>query len=174
MKNITLSVQIMYNAKGGDSFELNSKLHSDLLLRSGATITALNMILSKSNSDTLTDGPMWCTIHLKAVPIYQLTSIQNCLTLEAFKKVIRLLDRGKGSIGPLSSTFDKIHPLDMIFDTYNEITLYFQLNVTTWCITDFHDNGTVTEMTSLVKCEFWYWKWWEISIYNCVNDVMTS
>ena len=53
MKNRTLSVQIMYNAKGGDSFELNSKLHSDLLLRSGATITALNMILSKSNSDTL-------------------------------------------------------------------------------------------------------------------------
>ena len=33
--------------------------------------------------------------------------------------------RGEGSIGPLPSTFDTIHPIDLIFGTYNELSLYF-------------------------------------------------
>ena len=40
---------------------------------------------------------------------------------------------GGGSIGPLPSTFDTIHPIDWIFGTYNERSLYFQLIETTCC-----------------------------------------
>ena len=39
-----------------------------------------------------------------------------------------------GSIGPLLSTFDTIHPIDLIFGTYNDIPLYFQLSEITWCL----------------------------------------
>ena len=38
------------------------------------------------------------------------------------------------------STFDTIHPIDMILGTYNELPLFFQLNVTTWCLISFNDN----------------------------------
>ena len=44
-----------------------------------------------------------------------------------------------GSFGPLS-TFDTIHQVYMLFGTYNELSLYSQLNVTLWCLTGFHDN----------------------------------
>ena len=33
--------------------------------------------------------------------------------------------KGGGSIGPLPSTFDTIHPIDLIFGTCNELSLYF-------------------------------------------------
>ena len=45
-----------------------------------------------------------------------------------------------GTIGPLPSTFDTIHPTDLIFGQYNELSSYFQLNETTWCLIGFHDN----------------------------------
>ena len=45
---------------------------------------------------------------------------------------------GGGSIGALPFTFDTIHPLDMIFGTYNELPLYFQLSITMWRSTGFH------------------------------------
>ena len=48
--------------------------------------------------------------------------------------------KGGGSIGPLSSTFDTIHSIDLIFGTYNELSLYFQLIETTWCLIRFHGN----------------------------------
>ena len=42
------------------------------------------------------------------------------------KKVTRGHKGGGGvSIGPLHSTFDTIHPIDLIFGTYNERSLYF-------------------------------------------------
>ena len=52
------------------------------------------------------------------------------LTLEgiSLKKVTRRHKGeggGGGSIGPLPSTFDTIHPIDLIFGTYNELSLYF-------------------------------------------------
>ena len=33
---------------------------------------------------------------------------------------------GGGSIGRLPSTFDTIHLIDLIFGTYNELSLYIQ------------------------------------------------
>ena len=55
---------------------------------------------------------------------------------------------GGGSIGPLLSTFDTIHPIDWIFDTYNEYSLYFQLIKITCCLIGFHGNQS-NIMTSL-------------------------
>ena len=46
----------------------------------------------------------------------------------------------RGSIGPLHSTFNTIHPIDLIFETYNDLQLYFQLSETTWCLVRFHGN----------------------------------
>ena len=37
---------------------------------------------------------------------------------------------GRRSIGPLHSTFDTIHPIDLI---YTKLSLYFQLSKATWC-----------------------------------------
>ena len=48
--------------------------------------------------------------------------------------------RGGWSIGPLPSTFDSIHRIDLILDTYNELSLYFQLIEATWCLIVFHGN----------------------------------
>ena len=65
------------------------------------------------------------------------------------KKVTRRQKGGGGSIGPLPSTFDTIHPIDMIFGTCNELPLYFQLSVITWCLTGFHDNHSyIDDVTS--------------------------
>ena len=36
---------------------------------------------------------------------------------------------GGGSIGALPSTFNTIHPFDMIFGTYNKLPFYFQLTL---------------------------------------------
>ena len=72
-------------------------------------------------------------------------------TLEQ-KKVTRTLEwggGGEGSSGPLPSTFDTIHPIDMIFGTNNELRSYFQLNVTTRCLTGFHGNhGYINGVTN--------------------------
>ena len=47
-----------------------------------------------------------------------------------------------GSIGPPPpSTFETIHPIDLIFGTYNKLHLYFQLSETTWCLIGFHGNN---------------------------------
>ena len=48
--------------------------------------------------------------------------------------------KGVGSIGSVPSTFDIIHPIDLIFGTYNELSLCFQLVETTWCLIGFHGN----------------------------------
>ena len=59
------------------------------------------------------------------------------LTLEAKIKLHEHL-RGIGDQSPPpappppTSTFDTIHPTDTIFGTYNELSLYFQLSITTW------------------------------------------
>ena len=33
-----------------------------------------------------------------------------------------------------------IHPIDLIFGTYNELSLYFQLSAATWCLIGFNGN----------------------------------
>ena len=45
-----------------------------------------------------------------------------------------------GSVGPLYSALDTIHPIDLIFDTYNELSLHFYLNKATWCLIGLYDN----------------------------------
>ena len=68
--------------------------------------------------------------------------ISSCkLTLEglSLKKLHRAIRRG-GSIGPLPSTFDTIHPIDLIFGTYSELSLYFQLTETMWSLIGCHGN----------------------------------
>ena len=53
------------------------------------------------------------------------------------------------SIGTLPSTFDTTLTIDMIFGTYNEFPLYFQLSITTWYLTGFHDNHSyINDVTS--------------------------
>ena len=62
--------------------------------------------------------------------------------------------RGCTKIAPLPSTFNTIHPIDMIhvFGTY-ELPLYFQLSVTTWCLTDFHGNQSYINDVKQQKLE---------------------
>ena len=50
---------------------------------------------------------------------------------------------GRGSIGPLPSTlafYTILSPFDLIFGTYDELSLYFQLIETMWCLIAFHGN----------------------------------
>ena len=58
--------------------------------------------------------------------------------------------RHKGEGGQSDpSTFDTNHPIDLIFDAYNDLTLYFQLVETTRCLTGFHGNQNhVKDVTS--------------------------
>ena len=58
------------------------------------------------------------------------------LTLEGIssKRLLEGMGGGggvEGSMGPLPSTFDTIHPIDLIFGTYNEVSLQFRLIETT-------------------------------------------
>ena len=48
----------------------------------------------------------------------------------------------EGQLDPPPSTFDTIHPMDLKFNTYNKLRLYFQLNETTWCLIGFHGNNS--------------------------------
>ena len=72
------------------------------------------------------------------------STFNNCvwsLTLEGISlKKLHEGIRGWGSIGPLPSTFDTTHPIDFLFGTYNEFSLYFQLMETTWCLIGFYGN----------------------------------
>ena len=61
---------------------------------------------------------------------------------------------GGGSVGPLPSTFDTIHPIDLIFGTCNELSLYFQLIETTWCLFVSIANTAVTKMQSQAAAIF--------------------
>ena len=45
-------------------------------------------------------------------------------------------------MGPPSSTFDTIHPIDMKLGTYNKFHLCFQLSETTWFLMGFHGNNS--------------------------------
>ena len=47
------------------------------------------------------------------------------------------------------STFDTIHPIDLIFGTYNKPSLYFQLIEITWCLIVLHGNHDhINDVTS--------------------------
>ena len=71
------------------------------------------------------------------------------LTLEASKKKIVTwsLEGGGGNRIP-PSTFDIIHPIDMLFGTYNKLYLFFQLSETKWCLIGFHgSNSKIKDVT---------------------------
>ena len=61
----------------------------------------------------------------------------STLTLEG----VSLKNKRGGEVNrTLPSTFDTIHPIDLIFSTYNELSVYFQLIKTTYCLIGFHGN----------------------------------
>ena len=83
-----------------------------------------------------------CSISLP----FQLRSFNPRSLLE--KIVTGSLERGGGGHRTPPSTFDKIHPIDLKFGTYNKLHLYFQLSETTWCITGFRGNNSqITDVT---------------------------
>ena len=58
------------------------------------------------------------------------------------EKIVTRTLGGGGSIGtpPPLSTFNTIHPINMKFDIYNKLHLYFQLSETTWYLNGVHGN----------------------------------
>ena len=82
---------------------------------------------------------------------------------------------GGGSIGHLPSTFDTIHPIDYIFGTYNERSLYFQLIDTTCWLNGFHGNHS-NIMTSLAAAilDFQIFKIFSNSNLNTENSEKTT
>ena len=57
-----------------------------------------------------------------------------------FITVTRKRKGGRGVNRTPPSIFDTIYPIDMIFDTYKDLLLYFLLSVTTWYLIGFHGN----------------------------------
>ena len=94
------------------------------------------------------------------------TSIYTTLTLESIslKKLHEGIRRG-GSIGPLPSTFDTIHPIDLIFGTCNEF-FYFQLIDFTWCrLIGFHGNHShINDVTVAAILDFQIFRFFHIQI----------
>ena len=80
------------------------------------------------------------------------------LTLEASKKnLLHETLRGGGTIRtpPPPSTFDTIHPIDLHFDTYNKLHLYFQLSETTWYRIGFYGNNSqINDVTGVAILDF--------------------
>ena len=81
---------------------------------------------------------------------------------------------GGRSIGPLPSSFDTIHPIDLIFGTYNKLSLYFQLIETMWCHNWFPrqpqlhkrrhmwpPSWVFTQIFGSFTYSNWTLKWWE-------------
>ena len=98
------------------------------------------------------------------------------LTLEGIRqKKLHKGIRGGGVIGPLPSTFDTIHPIDLIFGTYNERSLYFQLVDTICWLIGFHGNHS-NIMTSLAAAflDFQIFKIFSNSNFNTENSEKTT
>ena len=95
------------------------------------------------------DGLMYqqkCTLRTKYFIEYR--TITVTITYNFFnprslleKIVTQSLERGGGQSDP-PSTFDTIYPIDLKFDTYSKLHLYFQLSETTWCLIGFHGNNS--------------------------------
>ena len=96
------------------------------------------------------------------------------LTLEgiSLKKLHESL--GGGTIGHLPSTFDTIHPIDLIFGTY-EFSLYFQLIEITWCLISFHGNHNhINDVTSGHHLGFSNFRIFFIFEWNTENGEKTT
>ena len=90
------------------------------------------------------------------------------------KKVTRRHGGGGGSIGPLPSTFDTIHPINLIFGTYNERFLFFQLIDTTCCLIGFHGNhSNIITSLAAATLDFQIFKIFSNSNLNTENSEKT-
>ena len=78
-------------------------------------------------------------------------SMISFLSLEASKKKkLHKHLRGGVSMDLSRLPFDTIHPIRMIFDTYNKLLLYFHLSEITWYLIGFHDNHRyINDVTSV-------------------------
>ena len=81
------------------------------------------------------------------------------------KKVTRR-HKGGGAIVYIPSTFDKIHPIDLIFGTYNELSMYFQLIETTWCLIGFHGNDSHINDVTDKRLPSWIFKFSDFFIFE--------
>ena len=68
------------------------------------------------------------------------TQNPTCMTIIVIIKITMCVGGEGGQSDPLPSTFDTIHSIDLIFGTYNALSLYFQLIETKWCLIGFHGN----------------------------------
>ena len=80
------------------------------------------------------------------------------------------------SIRPLPSTFNTIHSIDLIFGKYNELSLYFHLIETLWCLVGFHGKpqpykwrhqrspSWIFKFSDFYYIQIEHWKWWENNI----------
>ena len=93
----------------------------------------------------------------------------------SLKKVIRRHKGGGRSVGHLPSAFDIIHPIDKIFGTYKERSLYFQLIETICCLNNFHGNHSDI-MTSLAAAivDFEIFNFFSNSNLNTANSEKTT
>ena len=76
-----------------------------------------------------------------------------------FKPIARSLEHknvhGGGEVIRSPSTFDTNQPINMIFGTYSEFPLYFQLSETTWCLIGFHGNHSyINDVVSGLLLDF--------------------
>ena len=70
-------------------------------------------------------------------------------------KLLEAMEGEGGLIGPLPSTFDTIHTIDLTFGTNNELSLNYQLIETTWYLIGFHRNHNhINDVTSGRHLEF--------------------
>ena len=82
---------------------------------------------------------------------FKLTKIFKFINLRRHKpkKVTQRHKMGEEVNQTLPSTIDTIHSIDLIFGTYNELSLYFQLSETTWCLIRFcYNYNQINDVTS--------------------------
>ena len=79
------------------------------------------------------------------------------------------------SSGPLPSTFDTIHPIDKIFGTNNECSLYFESIKTTFCLIGFHGNhNNIIASLAAAILDFQNVKYFPYSNLNTENSEKTT
>ena len=80
-----------------------------------------------------------------------------------------------GSIGPLPSTSDTNYLIDLIFGTYNELPLFFQLSEITWCLIVFHgSHNPMNNVTSGRHLGFSKFQIFFIFEFNTDTDEKTT
>ena len=126
------------------SFNFSLSINSN-----GHALTVVRLISTHNLYMELTSCTKMAALQTSFEDFIKIGDPQQCpLTLKA-KLQKGMGGEGGGSIGALTSTFDTIHPIDLIFGTYNERSFYFQLIKTAWCLISFHGNHShINDFTS--------------------------